>query len=369
MAAGYHLKKIVGVVTSLASDPHPIVHFWALDALCKVADSAGLAFSPFVSSSLGMLAQLYVFESHSEETGSLASSNMEVELPTGAVIARCIDSMINALGPDLQDQSKTRNMILTLTYQFQLESSPLITTESLKCLEHLSMYAPGHISFGPYVRQLHAKMISQEPDVREAALNGLYNAMRKGAEEVIRTADPALEGQLWLTLHEMYGHGIIRNIIHDWVEQSGLQNISVWIKRIQKVLTMIRPVMKEETQVQASRANKRVDLEDEEVAGFNVVSKGETEGSVGTTNNSQELLRWQVRYTAMTCLNEILEKVSKEVTIREESNMTARLQPCIADIVRIAFSASTAEVVEMRICGIQIIGHVLHVSNSQTLLK
>ena len=102
MAAGFHLKNILGILTSLASDPHPTVHFWALDALSRVSDSAGLAFSGYVSSTLGMLAQLYVAESHGEETNSLASSNIEVDLPTLTVLARCINSVINVLGPDLR---------------------------------------------------------------------------------------------------------------------------------------------------------------------------------------------------------------------------------------------------------------------------
>src|SRR5437868_2449563 len=41
MAAGYHLKNILGILMSLSNDPHPVVHFWALDSLSRVADSAG----------------------------------------------------------------------------------------------------------------------------------------------------------------------------------------------------------------------------------------------------------------------------------------------------------------------------------------
>jgi len=45
MAAGFHLKNILGILMSLGNDPHPVVHFWAIDALSRVADSAGLSFS------------------------------------------------------------------------------------------------------------------------------------------------------------------------------------------------------------------------------------------------------------------------------------------------------------------------------------
>ena len=33
MAAGFHMKNIVGILMSLAADTHPLVHFWALDSL------------------------------------------------------------------------------------------------------------------------------------------------------------------------------------------------------------------------------------------------------------------------------------------------------------------------------------------------
>ncbi|KAB8291869.1 hypothetical protein EYC80_006649 [Monilinia laxa] len=60
MAAGFHLKTILGILMSLCNDPHPTVHIWALESLSRVADSAGLTFSGYVASTLGMLCQLIV---------------------------------------------------------------------------------------------------------------------------------------------------------------------------------------------------------------------------------------------------------------------------------------------------------------------
>jgi len=363
MAAGLHIKNIVGILSSLAGDPHPTVHFWALQALAKVADSSGLAFSAYVSSTLGLAAQLYVAETHGEETSSQLFSNIEVDQPTSSAVSDCINSLINALGPDLQDQAKTRNMILTLTFQFGMETSPLVITTGLKCLEHLCLYVPGHISFKPYIRQLQLWMTSEDPDIRDAALNGLHNAMRKGAEEVIRTADASLEDQIWLVMEDAYGRGMIKNIIQDWAEQSGVQMLDIWLKRIHQVLTRVKThrIDISSTSGQQTEKNGELELQDEDVAGLNASSQVDKNGQEMTASSKQELLRWQARLAAMDCLNEILRKIERDVAKHDDASVLAILQPRIADVIRIAFSASTASVIEIRIRGIQLIGRILQV--------
>ncbi|KAL9084717.1 MAG: hypothetical protein Q9159_005072 [Coniocarpon cinnabarinum] len=362
MAAGLHLKNMLGILTSLASDQYPAVHFWALDALSKIADATGLAFLAFVPSTLGLLAQLYVAESHGEECASFGSSNMEVDIPSLTAIARGIDSMVNVLGPDLQDNSKTRNMILTLTYQFQTESSSLVAAQSLKCLENLSMYAPGHISFAPYVRQLQSKLTSNDPEVLQAALTGLYNAMKRGAEELVATAETPIEEQVWLVLHEAYGQGIAKDLIHDWVHQSGISHIHLWVHRIQGILTKVKAQKIGPLSGQSAKAEIEPDLQDEEAAGFAAAAVQTAKDDPDKAPEAgQELLRWQVRNTAMEALNDILSGVAKDVDADDDSTNIEVLQPRVADMIKIAFSASTAGVVEIRIQGIQILGSMLKI--------
>ena len=63
----------------------------------------------------------------------------------------------------------------------------------------------------------------------------------------------------------------------------------------------------------------------------------------------------------MDLLSELVAMVSKEATFREESPCVLALQHRVADVVRIAFSASTAGVVQLRIRGLKIIDQVLKV--------
>jgi hypothetical protein len=359
MAAGYHLKNILGILMSLGNDPHPVVHFWALEALSRVADSAGLTFSGYVTSTLGMLAQLYAADTHNEESASLASSNLEVDLPSPAVIARCIDSTVNVLGPDLQDAAKARDMILTLIGLFKTESDELVIIENLMCQEHLSLYAPGHMEFAVYVRYLQELLDSSSSKLRDIAIGGLHNLMRRDTEEVLRAANPGLEDQLWHVLDQTPDHEAVREIIRNWLHQTGLSDTGTWVQRFQTILTKTKRVA--EAEQKPEEKPKAAEVQDDEVAGFAATSNAAGGDANGAAQSSQELLKWQVRTFALDCLGELLGLVSKEATFREESPCVLALQQRVADVVRIAFSASTAGVVQLRLRGLKIIDQVLRV--------
>jgi hypothetical protein len=357
MAAGFHLKTILGVLMSLCNDPHPTVHFWALEGLARVADSAGLTFSGYVSSTLGMLGQLYVADTHDEEVVSLINSNLELDLPTTAVIARCVDSLVNVLGPDLQDMSKARDLIMTLVGQFREEEDTIVLGQSLRCLEHISLYAPGHLNFADYVVMLQRDMASPSVDLQDIAIDGLYNLMKKDSEDVVKVAESGFENQLWLALDAQPSHDGIRNVIQNWLQQSCMSDTSLWIQRCQKVLTMTRAKVEEAPKPAATHATLP-DLQDEEVAGF-AAAAGDSKDDSTAAASEQEQLRWQVRMFAISCIGEIFTKVAKDTSSDETSPAELALQNKIADIIRMAFSASTSNVVEMRVWGLKIIEMVL----------
>lgn len=363
MAAGFHLKTIVGVLMSLCSDPHPVVHFWAIDGLERVAESAGLTFSPYASSSLGMLAQLYVADTHNEEAASLATSNLEVSFPTPFVISRSVDSLINVLGPDLQDIAKTRNLILTLVRQFQLEESPAMNTQSSRCLDHLSLYAPSHVDFTAFVKRLHAGLTSKSSLMREAAIRGLDNLMKRDAEAVIGSNTSTLEDDIWLALDDSPGTTSLRSLIRNWLQQSGLSHTQIWIQRLHNVLTKTR-AKKDEIQPKklARAATTATEVQDDEVAGFaSAVAGGDQEEGDGNANTGQELLKWQTRNFAVSCLSELLTMVNDKILPDQTIPAEVALQQKIGDVVRMAFSASTANVVELRVWGLKILDQVLKV--------
>ena len=359
MAAGLHLKTILGILMSLCNDPHPTVHFWALEALARVADSAGLTFSAYVSSTLGMLGQLYFADTHNEEGFSIATSNLELELSTTAVISRSVDSLVNVLGPDLQDLTKPRELILTLVSQFQKEESLQVLGESLKCLEHLTLYTPGNMDFANYVVLLQKDLNSEHPQLRDIAIDGLYNLMKRNSEDVVKATEEGFEDQLWLALDVDPGHDGIKNVIRNWLQQSCLSDTSRWVQRCQTVLSMTRPKADEVVLMTAKAKSAMPDLNDEEVAGFASAGGVTKDDGPAAGNSGQEPLRWQVRTFAMSCLSEIFNIVSKNSPQDGTSPAEMALQKKVADIIRMAFSASTSNVVELRVWGLKMIDSVL----------
>ncbi|EKV12223.1 Armadillo-like helical [Penicillium digitatum] len=357
MAAGLHLKTIVGVLMSLCNDPHPVVHFWALGGLERVANSAGLTFSPFVSGSLGMLAQLYNADTHNEEAAALATSNLEMSFSTPVVLSRCVDSLINVLGPDLQDITKTRNLILTLLRQFQLEENPALVTESSKCLDHFSMYASSFVDIAAYVKRLQKELRASNFLMRDVAVRGLNNLMKRDASSVMQTVGQSLEDDIWLAFDEAPNNKSLKSMIQDWLQQTALTETEIWIQRCQNIMTKTRH--KQEPVPTTAVQTTAADLPDDEVAGF-ASAAGEGQGDTANEGISgQELLKWQTRNFAMSCLSELLATVQEAILPDSAIPAELALQKNVGDVVRMAFSASTANVIELRVWGLKIIDQVL----------
>ncbi|KAI9802828.1 MAG: hypothetical protein M1833_001427 [Piccolia ochrophora] len=362
MAAGYHLKTIVGVLMSLSNDPHPTVHFWALEGLSRVANSAGLTFSSYVSSSLGMLAQLYVADTHHDEVSSSASSNIETALSTTVIIAHSVDSLVNVLGPDLQDMSKARDLILTLVGQFQIERDTLVVAEALRSLEHLSLYAAGHMEYEAYVRRLQHNLDSSQTELRDIAIDGLYNLMKRDPEDVLRTAESGLDQQLWLALDTAPEHEGIQNIIRNWLQQTSLTDTSRWVQRCQDVLIMTKSTKSDTPTAPSKKSSAMPELQDEEVAGFAAASDNTKDDSTPAPSIGQAPLKWQVRTFAVSCLSDLIAAVGRDMLGSDQTKSSeTELQLRVADIIRMAFSASTSNVVELRIWGLRIIDQILKI--------
>jgi hypothetical protein len=358
MAAGFHMRNIVGILMSLAADTHPLVHFWALESLAQVAESAGLNFSSYVTSAIGMLGQLYVSDSHNSESAVLASSNTSIDLPVTAAISQGVDSLINVLGPDLQDMAKQRDMILTLVSLFSQETETDILLASLRCMEHLSLYAPGHLEFVSYVQRLQNDMDSISPEISRSAVGGLFGLMRRDAPEIARAAKPGLEERLWEYLNDQPDTVAVRNIFHNWLQQTGASNPDEWISRCNTILTKTK-VRGAQPLTATTKDTAGPDLGDEEVAGFAVTEGAAKEDDAAGATSTQELMRWQVRLFAMECLHTLIAMISKEAAVSEDSPGEAALQHKVADIVRIAFSASTASVASLRVVGLRIVEQIL----------
>lgn len=351
---------------SLCSDPNPVVHFCAIKALSQVADSAGLTFSGYVSSTLGLLAQLWTCDSHNEESASAQTSNLEIEWPTAAAIAHSVDSLINVLGPDLQDMGKTRELMLMLMKQFSVDDVPRVQAECLRAWEHIYLYDSGHVDLASYIHRLQRNLDSSNRMIRDIAVDGLYNLMRRDAEHILAVGHEGFEDQIWLTLNDDPDQEGVRNLIQSWLGQSSLTEAEKWVSRCHHVLTKTAKTQVEVPVAQEAKASAQPDLQDEEVAGFNV-GEGKDQNSAAVPEATQELLRWQTRSFALQCLSDLAAIIGKDMELDPESAAGHALQNKIADVIRLAFLASTASVVELQVSGLRLIDQVLRVCTDAVL--
>ena len=250
--------------------------------------------------------------------------------------------------------SKVRELILTMVGQFLKEPDRVTSMVALRCLEHFSMFALGHVDVAQYLSRLHQGLGSDDGELRNVAVDGLYQLLKAHAERILRTADPKLEEQLWITLDEDPSHDGVRNIIRNWMAQTGISKTGEWVDRCQMVMTKTVErkggVLKREEPKPSSGVP--TDLNDEEVAGM---AGNEAESKP----TGQEPLRWQVRTFAIELLGELLFLTAQELTRSPNQALEQRLIEKIGDIIKMAFSASTANVVDLRLGGLKIIDQVL----------
>lgn len=364
MAGSVHLKTIVGCLMSLCRDQHPIVHFWALDGLVKVTEAAGLTFSPYASGTLGTLARLYLSDTHNVMAPSFLS-NLEDTFSTTTMISRCVDSLINVLGPDLRETSKTCELVLALLKQFGFEESTPIAIESARCLDHLALYSANRLDFKAYVRWLEKWLASDNLSMRAAAVHGINNLMKSDADLVIRNASHTFEDELWLALHDFVDSKELRTMFLNWLQQTGFTDTKEWIKRFQKVLNRGRAKLDDSaahtTQQPVNPLN--LDVLDEEAAGFaSTTAEEQGEDSLDAPAPKKELLNWQTRAFVMSCLSDLLTMVQNEIQPDQTVPSELALRDSTGDIVKMAFSASTSGVLELRILGLKTFDKLLLVS-------
>jgi hypothetical protein len=224
-------------------------------------------------------------------------------------------------------------------------------------LDHLSLYASSYVDFAGYVKRLQSELRANNFLMRDVAVRGLNNLMKRGAASVVETAGQSLEDDIWLAFDDAPNNASLKSMIQDWLQQTALTETEAWIQRCQNIMTKTRSKVEPlpTTAVQAA-----ADIPDDEVAGFASAVAGDGQGDIANESVSgQELLKWQTRNFAMSCLSELLATVQEAILPDSAISAELALQKNVGDIVRMAFSASTANVIELRVWGLKIIDQVL----------
>jgi hypothetical protein len=355
MAAGVHLRNVLGLLLSLANDSHPTVHFWALEALEKCIESSGLGFSPHVSSCLGILARLILSDVFDPEDVASGLSNAALEVSTLSTLTRCIDAIINVLGPDLTSSKKSKVLICSLVNELDLDSDPFVSIEAVRCMQHLELFAPDTVDHIRYVHRLEANLASDNQRIRHISSEALYAMVRKDVDTVFKLSRSPLVDQLWSSI---YSHGCmsaeVEDIIYSWLDQTALKDVKQWIGLCLKLLTHAgqREFVKEDVKGETSVAEQPEFID--EAAAFSTQSPNKIHKDEGSSN----YMSWQAISFALGCLRRVVQLNLKTLSV---DSSTHPLILCVGDLIRAAFTASTSTVVEIRLGGLKLLHDLIKV--------
>lgn len=359
LAAGPLLKTTIHVLMSLINDPHPVVNFWALRALARVIDAASLAYAPHVSSTLGLLFRVYMLESHEPEGGSLNYINMSGELPLYQALCQTIDAIITVVGPDIQESSKTRSLVLDLVHQFIRDDDVGVRVEAIRCVQHLLIFAPEHIDVPKLVAQFREYLASSRRPLKMTSINALYQLVQRDVMTISKLGGDALVEELFAMLDDDSSIEGVRNVITSWLQQTVVYNPSAWIDLCQRIMSRTTA-----SQEAVEAAAKRNDLDDEGQ------SLGVEQDDGGVQGRSRSTARWRTQLFALRCLHEICSTVGRsgrrehlDITFAKSQGLplSRLLVSRISDLIRIAFTASAAHVMEIRLEGLTVLRDVIEV--------
>lgn len=359
LAAGPLLKTTVNVLMSLSSDPHPVVHFWALNALARVINAASLAYAPFVSSTLGMLLNIYLMDTHEMEGGTLANANLSGDFPAYPVMCEIIDAVITILGPDIQESARTRTLVLNLVHEFSREEDESIRVEAIKCIQHFLMFAPEHVQIPDLVNDFRGHLSSSRRPLKLASINALYQLVQKDALSMSKLGGDRLVEDLFGMLDDDSSVEGVRNVISSWLQQTVEHNPSAWIDLCQRIMSRTTA-----SQQVADAASKGGHDDEGESLSIGLSQDGSGAGLSRLTS------RWRTQLFALQCLHDICTIVARSGRREHLDIPFARsrgLSPSgllvsrVPDLIKMAFTASTAYVTEIRMEGLVVLQDVIQV--------
>ncbi|WAR63445.1 hypothetical protein PtB15_17B44 [Puccinia triticina] len=367
LSAGATLKTVVDVLMSLSADPHPSVHFWALRALSEVIHTAGLSYTPFLNSTLGMVVRLYCSDSHELESGGVGYVNLRASLPSYQNFCKILNAIIGVLGPELSSSGKSKTLIQLLNEELNEEIDEGIKVEALKSIQHFMMFSIESINLQKLVQTLLKHLSSNRRTLKVASINSIYQLVQKNAMVMSKLGGDKLVVNLFSILDDDPTIEGVRHSIKSWLRQTADSNPSAWIDLCMRIISRT-------TAAQASVVHEvgptAMMFIDEESQGLDLGQ--DTSGSSSNHHNKVRATtsRWRTQLFALQCLREVFLTVIRSKKVEHFSVQAAKskgfstnfkqLMFCrVSDLIKMAFTASTANIMEIRLEGLNVLRDVI----------
>jgi len=153
----------------------------------------------------------------------------------------------------------------------------------------------------------------------------------------------------------------VRNVISSWLQQTVVHNPSAWIDLCQRIMSRTTASQ----QVADAAASKPMNTRDDEGESLSV---GMTQGT--EAGSSRLTSRWRTQLFALQCLHNICTIVARsgrrehlDIPFARSLGLSTSnlLVSRVPDLIKMAFTASTAYVTEIRMEGLVVLRDVIQV--------
>lgn len=369
-----YLSACVGVLFTLSQDnTSPEVQMWALHALSTVVDLAGPLYHSHLEASFTLVLRLLLSTPH---------THVEVQQSLG----RCLNALITSVGPDLQGEGAgvcaVRTSCLVGCAVMQDSQDCLVQAQAISCLQQLHMFAPRFVNLSSLVPSLCEILLdysvlinlcSSYLSLRRAVVACLRQLAQREAVEVSEHAvalvkelprrdntqldvtikEVGLEGALFSLLDRESDPRLCRDIQETLVHMmssAAESKLAHWLKLCKDVLSASADsAAAASVETQQEEDGDRYD----DSSAFHAKSE-----SSGPFNN----LRWSTRVFSMECVCRIIAQCENRdsahfnMALAQEQRLhesTDFLVLHLADLIRMAFMASTDHSDQLRLAGLQ----------------
>lgn len=299
-------------------------------------------------------------EAHEAEGGSPGSVNLRGDLPAYQAFCKIIDALIRVLGPELQESDNVRSLVLVLVREFVQETDEGVMVEATKALQHLVMFAPNAVDMPQLVTTLRAQLASSRQPLKVAAINGVYQLVQRDVERMSKLGGDRLVEELFALLDNDPSVEGVRDTITSWLKQTATNNPLAWVDLCQRIMSRSTAASQVTANPSANRAVGGISFTDEESQGIGL-DQGAT--------TAQPTSRWRTQLFALQCLHQVFVTLRSagrrehfDATLtRKAPSRRGLLLTRVGDLIKMAFTASTAPVMDIRLEGVVVLRDVIEV--------
>ncbi|RKP10163.1 armadillo-type protein [Thamnocephalis sphaerospora] len=335
--ASAHLETVVSIMHTLCNDPHPVVHSWALEALALVVESSGVMFTPYISSTVGLIAKLFLAETHAV----LDAESMFPPHHVSQQLGRILCSLLGTLGPELQSNGKIREIILSLVQELAVDGRSEVATEGIRCLLRLQMFAPLSVDMRWLIPLLRQQLRSESSAVAGSAIACLYQVIQTMPPSESYSQLASLEQQLFDLLDDEPSLDDTKNAIKALINHTADADAGTWIT------LCTRMFIKDAGRAQAASSG--------------VSGAGSHEGYAGRAGRAA--YGWEACQFAIECVRDVVKRACPQMSAAD-APARGHLPPPVLlehllELIRLAFAAATANVPTVRIHGLRLFADLI----------